>query len=164
MISELVDLRGSCAQIPWSDARNLSSSTLGFDAVQFYRSHFQANEAPSVTLQHGVAFLEANEAPSAAHVTLIQMTSQPETLPELFDAVKDKFPASLEPERWYLVAVRKTTLSMLSTLRVDLPVALGFCTGHMLRTFPAWTTVHLPDKLDGKCFFRPTSLPQQALA
>ena len=35
------------------------------------------------------------------------MASKPESLPELFDAVKAKFPASLEPERWYLVAVSK---------------------------------------------------------
>ena len=38
------------------------------------------------------------------------MASKPESLPELFDAVKAKFPASLEPERWYLVAVSKNAL------------------------------------------------------
>ncbi|CAD6579971.1 MAG: hypothetical protein ASARMPRED_009310 [Alectoria sarmentosa] len=32
------------------------------------------------------------------------MASKPVPLPELFDAVKAKFPASVGPERWYLVA------------------------------------------------------------
>lgn len=32
------------------------------------------------------------------------MACKPESLSELFDAVKTKFPASLEPDRWYLVA------------------------------------------------------------
>lgn len=38
------------------------------------------------------------------------MACKPESLSELFDAVKAKFPASLEPDRWYLVAVSKHTL------------------------------------------------------
>lgn len=38
------------------------------------------------------------------------MASKPESLPTLFDAVKAKFPASLEPESWYLVAVSKYAL------------------------------------------------------
>ena len=38
------------------------------------------------------------------------MGSKSESLPELFDEVKAKFPASLEPDRWYLVAVSRNAL------------------------------------------------------
>lgn len=41
------------------------------------------------------------------------MMSKPESLPELFDRVKAKFPESVGPERWYLVTVSKNGLSRL---------------------------------------------------
>ena len=55
------------------------------------------------------------------------MASKPQSLPELFDAVKAKFPASLEPERWYLVAVSKYALPRTVLLLILQASALVTC-------------------------------------
>lgn len=54
------------------------------------------------------------------------MASKSESLPELFDVVKAKFPASLEPDRWYLVAVSKTRPPL--TVRLLIPQASALVT------------------------------------
>ena len=62
------------------------------------------------------------------------MASKPESLPELFDAVKAKFPATLGPERWYLVTVSKHAPPPYSVV-TDTP---GLRTRHLLGSYPIW--------------------------
>lgn len=89
------------------------------------------------------------------------MTSKPESLSKLFESIKNTFPASLGPEKWFLVVA----VSICAFPSQDSPPPhsthsfVDFRARHLLGPIPAGPALPLPDEATRVCFPASTTLP-----